>query len=86
MVLTRHSRRKPATDERTGSVEATLPSGYSRHHEGAGSQMRQQRAGYRTSGKFCNAFGKFCNVSGKFCNVSGKFCNAFGKFCNVNIS
>ena len=27
MVLTRHSRRKPATDERTGSVEATLPSG-----------------------------------------------------------
>ena len=33
-VLTRGSRRKPATDERTGSVEATLPSGYSCHHEG----------------------------------------------------
>ena len=33
-VLTRGSRRKPATDERTGSVEATLPFGYSCHHEG----------------------------------------------------
>ena len=32
-VLTRHSRGKPLTGKVTGSVEATLPSGYSRHHE-----------------------------------------------------
>ena len=37
-VLTRGSRGKAPTDERTGSVEATLPSGYSRHHEEAGSR------------------------------------------------
>jgi len=54
-VLTRHSRGKPATDKVTGSVEAPLPSGYSRHHEGgraeeAGYQMGQQRAGSRTLG------------------------------------
>ena len=33
-VLTRGSRGKAPTDERTGSVEAPLPSGYSCHHEG----------------------------------------------------
>ena len=56
-VLTRHSRGKPLTGKVTGSVEATLPSGYSRHHERAGSsQMGQQHqtagAGYRTLGIF----------------------------------
>ena len=33
-VLTRGSRGKAPTDERTGNVEAPLPSGYSCHHEG----------------------------------------------------
>ena len=47
-VLTRGSGGKPATDERTGSVEAILPSGYSRHHEEAGSRDEEQNraAGY----------------------------------------
>jgi len=48
-VLTRGSRKKPATDERTGSVEATLPSGYSRHHEGqalADGEQQHRAAAY----------------------------------------
>ena len=69
-VLTRGSRGKAPTDERTGSVEAPLPSGYSCHHEGQA--LADEAAAYLltdpTEGSSTRAGGRLypLGISGKF--------------------
>ena len=81
-VLTRNGRRKALTDKVTGSVEATLPSGYSRHHEG---RAETAGAGSRTLGNFVRFTGNFVRFTGNFVRFLGNFVRNAGNFVILTI-
>ena len=80
-VLTRGSRRKPATDERTGSVEAPLPSGYSRHHEEAGS--RDEVAAAPGSGQALDLWEIWCEKWEIWCEKWEIWCEKWEIWCGL---
>ena len=70
LVLIGQGSRKALTGKVTGSVEAPLPSGYSRHHEG---RAETAGAGSRTLGNFVRFTGNFVRFLGNFVRNAGNF-------------